>query len=478
MQIFEQEKKDGLANELAKSCSIAFELIPTKPAHDYTDELKIAFAGLPNLENIVRKIDLFYFESVLASVGWNKNDDIFDPLELWTARASPVNKKINYMHNETDIIGHMTKALVYDHNGKQVLDVTDDKNIPTNFDVVVGGFLYTFWEDKALLERMQQIIDSISQRNIAVSMECIFPGFDYGIITSDGQHKIIARAEQTSFLTKHLRRYGGTGSYEGNKVGRLLRKMVFTGNAIVNKPANPRSLILRSEASNFLGSKANINILNTSEKNIMELTNDKYEDLLKRATAADAAKDALSKTEDEYKKAAKAAKDMGDECDKMKDEDKKTKASLTSAQESLKKVSDELAVAKEVSKANEDKLTAATAKITELETQLNEAKASIAKAEADQKLVTRKTALAEREIEEAKASDILTKFANVNDELFNEVVSAFPKKAVATTTTNKDILANAQMTTATASVMSDSQKTLRQNVSAWFGTTLQSDKNK
>jgi hypothetical protein len=52
-------------------------------------------------------------------------------------------------------------------------------------------------------------------------------------------------------LTKHLRAYGGTGEYENYKVGRSLRGISFSGKGLVNKPANPRSIILQPEEDPF-----------------------------------------------------------------------------------------------------------------------------------------------------------------------------------------------------------------------------------
>ena len=54
------------------------------------------------------QIDLFYIKSVLVSTGWNKNDDVFDAAETWAARNTPEDKQFNFMHNENDIIGHIT----------------------------------------------------------------------------------------------------------------------------------------------------------------------------------------------------------------------------------------------------------------------------------------------------------------------------------------------------------------------------------
>ena len=45
-----------------------------------------------------------------------------------------------------------------------------------------------------------------------------------------GTHcKIVPRSEQTSFLTKYLRSYGGSGEYDGARIYRVLRDFTFSG---------------------------------------------------------------------------------------------------------------------------------------------------------------------------------------------------------------------------------------------------------
>ena len=77
-------------------------------------------------------------------------------------------------------------------------------------------------------------------------MECLFAGFDYAVTGADGNSKVLARSEETSFLTKHLRAYGGSGEYQGHKIGRSLKQISFSGKGLVAKPANPRSVILNA----------------------------------------------------------------------------------------------------------------------------------------------------------------------------------------------------------------------------------------
>jgi hypothetical protein len=247
MKIYKAEIKDGIAELVQSNASIAMyseveSYIPTQK------DLQVCKAIAENKN----QVDLYYMKSILASVGWNKNDDVFDAAETWKARTTPEDKQFNYMHDEKDIIGHITSASVVDDIGNRVDDINQNNQLPVYFDVVIGSVLYTSWSDQTLKGRMKDIISDIESGNTwHVSMECLFPAFDYALIDSKGENKLIKREETSAFLTKHLRAYGGGGEYNGYKIGRLLRNFSFSGVGLVKKPANPRSVILNKSKSIF-----------------------------------------------------------------------------------------------------------------------------------------------------------------------------------------------------------------------------------
>jgi hypothetical protein len=222
-----------------------------------------------------------YIKSILVSTGWNKNDDVFDSQQTWAAKQTPEDKQFNFMHNENDIIGHITGSYVVDRNGNKI--VVENDNIPQEFDIITEAVLYNSWSNPDNRERMQNIIAEIEEGKWFVSMECLFAGFDYALIDKHGSPKTVSRNEESSFLTKHLRAYGGTGEYEGYKIGRSLRDISFSGKGLVSKPANPRSVILDSskafsvllDSNNFNVSKGEINMSDTNlEKRIADLQNE------------------------------------------------------------------------------------------------------------------------------------------------------------------------------------------------------------
>lgn len=242
MKIYEAEQKDSLA-DLMVSNSIAMicDVINNDPI-EITDVINESMA---KASNRLPQEDLYYLNSILVSAGWNKNDDVFDVADLWAARDTPVDKPFNYMHEETDIIGHMIASAAMLEDGALLSEVPEV--LPDRMDLVTSAVIYKTWADPAQSDRINDLIKQIDLGKLAVSMECVFRNFDYALVGPDGTHKVLARTEDSAFLTKHLRAYGGNGVYEGYKVGRLLRDLYFTGKGLVDKPANPRSVILQTD---------------------------------------------------------------------------------------------------------------------------------------------------------------------------------------------------------------------------------------
>jgi hypothetical protein len=165
---------------------------------------------------------------------------VFGPDITWAARSTPEDKQFNFMHDENDIIGHITGSYVIDQQGNKL---SADSERPDKFDIITEAVLYNSWTNPENNDRMKNIISEIEEGKWFVSMECLFAGFDYALIDPKGNSKLVERNESSAFLTKHLRSYGGTGEYEGYKVGRALRDISFSGKGLVSKPANPRSII-------------------------------------------------------------------------------------------------------------------------------------------------------------------------------------------------------------------------------------------
>ena len=165
MKIYSHEIKDGLAELVQSQSSVAYampavlknknELTEESIKHIITDSVLKTKADKANPD----QIDLYYISSVLVSTGWNKNDDVFEASSTWAARNTPEDKQFNFMHNENDIIGHITGSYVTDRKGNIVSDDTQ----PDDFDIITEAVLYNSWTEPENRQRMQQLIAEIEE---------------------------------------------------------------------------------------------------------------------------------------------------------------------------------------------------------------------------------------------------------------------------------------------------------------------------
>lgn len=237
LPIYKAEVEAGLKEKILSTASIT-----TASSVEIVDPFECSI--LKAIAENKDQVDLYYLKSILVSTGWNKNDDVFDRSEVWSARATPEDKPFNYEHDQSQIIGHITACKAIAADGTLIPEDISIDELPSKFHISTSAVLYKFWEDLKKQEMMNNIINEIAQGKWFVSMEALFSNFDYAII--DGVNsKVVARNEDTAFLTKHLRAYGGTGIYNNLKVGRLLRNITFSGKGLVRKPANPESVILK-----------------------------------------------------------------------------------------------------------------------------------------------------------------------------------------------------------------------------------------
>lgn len=257
MKIFEQEKADGLEEKIKASASVSYAsyvepaTIPSKTKH---------VKSLASVDDS----DLYYVQSILVTTNWNKNDDIFDKAEVWSARNTPEDKPTNLEHNESDIVGHITSNWPVTMEGLLIDENSPVENLPDTYHILTGSVIYSGYSIPELKERSQKLIAEIEEGNKYVSMECFFKGFDYGLLNkSSGEYKILDRNEATAYLTKYLRSYGGLGEHDNYKIGRVLRKITFSGKGFVDKPANPDSIIFTKD-----------NLLNKNDDILLEKKDD------------------------------------------------------------------------------------------------------------------------------------------------------------------------------------------------------------
>ena len=279
MKIYKQEINDGLQeameanNRLLCSCDIveceAFDVVKEQIPSEF-------MTAKDSLENP----DLFYYKSILASTGINKNGHYFLPEYLWKAKDTAVNKRVNYEHIEHDIIGTDLQSYAIDRAGTIINNDTSLQDLPDNFDVETKGVLYRIWADSKKQKAMDSIINGVKEGKLGVSMEAIFSDFDYVLIAKDGTEEFVPRSSLTAHMSQSLKKFGGSGVYNGKTIGIVLKDFIFAGKGIVKSPANKRSIITEVEDS-----ERNIDIVdkisasvvysNTEGNNIMEINDAK-----------------------------------------------------------------------------------------------------------------------------------------------------------------------------------------------------------
>lgn len=407
IKIYQKEIDDGIGDLVKATASVAYCAEATLNKGLAADAKEV-ISDKKVLDKVIAEnkdqIDLYYLESVLVSCGWNKNDDVFMPEATWAARTTPEDKQFNFMHDENDIIGHITGSYVLGKDGKAVSK--DETEMPEDFDIITQAVLYNSWTGAENQERMKKIIAEIEEGKWYVSMECLFAGFDYALIGEEGSAKVLARDEESAFLTKHLRAYGGTGEYQGYKVGRALRNISFSGKGLVAKPANPRSIIIKSVAFE-IDHNSNFHIGEfTMADNLLEK---QLEDVRAELASAKAENEAIKAKIEEAKDKEFASQVVAFESE-IQDKD----TSIAELEESIKSTQARVAELEDALAKSQDELSVA---MKEMEEQKK--KATYEK---------RKAALAEAGLDEEEIEDSLATFDALEDEAFDAIVALVNKK--------------------------------------------------
>ncbi len=412
MKIYAQEISDGLQDMLLSNntiayCALAEKYTPSKEEKNSADEMCLTQALLDKGNE--DQIDLYYLKSILVSTGWNKNDDVFDPKELWEARNTPEDKPFNFMHDEKDIIGHITGNVAVDFDGNEIDESAEEA--PSQFNILTTSVIYTSWSDVEQKQRMQKIVSEIEEGKWFVSMECLFPEFDYALTAEDGKTSVVPRNEASAFLTKHLRSYGGTGKYQNYQVGRLLRNLSFSGKGLVSKPANPRSIIL--EGNEFFDeSKAcALDINSIKEKKMSDnVVNEQIIDLQKELAETKAANEAL--------KSELATSQTAD-----------FEETIKTLQASLDEKTAEVTELTEAGKKDAEAIQKKEDAIMKKDEEVKALKEELAIMKKKDAMMKRKADLEEAGLDAEEASATVSDFEEADDETFAKVVALMKKKA-------------------------------------------------
>jgi len=440
MEIFEQEIQDGLREKISDNSSISFQVLP-QIIHPSIDDsvVKKAIAGY--VED-GRNFDLYHISSILASVGPNKNDDWFLPEEIWAARETPIYKQVNFGHNEKDIIGVITDTALLGKDGEYVTSIDDIAKIS---DIVSHAVIWSYWEDDDLKARMEQIISDIENNKLFVSMESLFKNFDYVLVDESNAISIVKRTKETAFLSKYLRIYNkdADGTYQGRRIYRLLRNFTFSGKALVENPANGRSIISdvlyspeeASVAKDESKSSASVKPLvkeNLLTKSLAEsiMENPELVALKAELTAAKAELEAFKKSE--------AEKVIAEITELKASNDSLTKqvAELTqlaqAAKDAMDKEKVECEAAKKQACAEKDMMK------EECEAKVAEAEKVIAALKTEKVKAERLAKLASVNVDSAKAEEIMSTWASVSDDHFSKVVELYAVNKSAASSASTD----------------------------------------
>lgn len=296
MEIFQAERKAGLESLL--SCAKAVIQYET-PLDSRDLEAKTIASLIHNNKTLANynDSDLYSLNSLMVSVGWNKNEDVFLRDRVWAARNTPEDKPLNIQHQELDIIGHIIGNYVIDNDGKTIPNDLTVEELPTDFHIIASSVIYRHWTDKTRAKEVGDMIAQIQEdlenkdktkAQWFVSMECSFTGFDYAVIDESGKQYIVPRNEESAFLTARLKAYGGDGKYGQYRVGRAMKNIAFSALGLVKKPANPASVIFDGVLSFREESSSQVNeIMETvmANDNSNELLNE-YKDKIAKLEAS------------------------------------------------------------------------------------------------------------------------------------------------------------------------------------------------
>lgn len=410
IQIFQSEIDDGVADAVRSQASVAY-CLPATDVRVVKDPEWAKKTDLKALAENQDQSDLYYLETVLVSTNWNSNDDVFLPGPTWAARHTPEDKQFNFMHNEDDIIGHITGSYVVDKNGNRIQADSDDSH-PDYFDIVTRVVLYNSWGGEENRERMDKIIAEIESDEELwfVSMECLFGGFDYALKSMGSSEEfIIQRNEESAFLTKHLRAYGGDGEYDGHRVARALQRINFSGEGLVDNPANSKSTIL--DRKKVVAFTVDDNAKSTiGESKMTEAVVKEQLEALKSELATARAENAAFKAQAEEAK------------------DKAVADQIASHEEAI-------AEKDGIISGLEDAAKVAEAKIAELEKSLSDANDSIAKFEENEEKMKKEKKDEKRKAElveagvDVESADVAPLF-DLEDDAFASVLEIYKAKTV------------------------------------------------
>ena len=361
------------------------------------------------------QFDLQYIYSILATTGWNRNDDVFDKYEMWSARNTAEDKPFNKSHDPKTIIGHITGNVVVDENYELVNENSEIDILPEKFHILTSAVLYKHISsrDEKLTLDTKSLIEEIAEGKWFVSMEALFSNFDYALVNAEGKEQIVSRNEDTSFLSKHLRSYGGEGEYDGQRIGRVMRNLTFSGKGLVENPGNPESIIFKEEDSVIFKGLAQtspyVNLLVTSSSKGESSMSDNNEQ--------------VRTLEAQVSKLEARLRDMDEK--KVQSQISELEKSCADKDAEIAELTSKIAEASEASADSEkslEELSNAKAESDKLVAELKEKLETIA---AESLRTSRISVLVDKGVDKSEADSLVETFSGITDEQFDALVTKF-----------------------------------------------------
>ena len=424
IKIYAKEIEDGISEMVQANASIAYAC-PLSIADPTEDEKSRIEASLKSEASSNKgQKDLYYLDSVLVTTCWNRNDDVFNKSEVWAARSTPEDKPFNIEHDEHDIIGHITGNWIINNSGDVLSQDTAEEELPDTYHIVTSSVMYKHWTDPKLIARTKDLIEQIEAGKKFVSMECLFTDFDYALASDSGQMRTLGRNEESAFLTKHLRAYGGTGVYQGFKIGRMLKNIAFCGHGLVNKPANPSSIIFDKYNPFVAPTEGSLAIFESSQAFSQQSVLSKEE--TEMAENLDFYKNQVSELKASVNTLSEEKKTLEAQLTEAgaKEYDAKIaelQVTIAEKDETIEaQVTETEALATELTETK-TKLEEAEAKVVEVEQAKAELDAQLAQIEAEKVRASRISQLVEAGLETEEAEAAVEKFAELSDDQFEAI---------------------------------------------------------
>jgi hypothetical protein len=423
IKIYAKEIEDGISEMVQANASIAYAC-PLSIADPTEDEKSRIEASLKSEASSNKgQKDLYYLDSVLVTTCWNRNDDVFNKSEVWAARSTPEDKPFNIEHDEHDIIGHITGNWIINNSGDVLSQDTAEEELPDTYHIVTSSVMYKHWTDPKLIARTKDLIEQIEAGKKFVSMECLFTDFDYALASDSGQMRTLGRNEESAFLTKHLRAYGGTGVYQGFKIGRMLKNIAFCGHGLVNKPANPSSIIFDKYNPFVAPTEGSLAIFESSQAAQQSVLSKEETEM---ADNLDFYKNQVSELKASVNTLSEEKKELEAQLTEAgaKEYDAKIaelQVTIAEKDETIEaKVTESEALATELTETK-TKLEEAEAKVVEVEQAKAELDAQLAQIEAEKVRASRISQLVEAGLETEEAEAAVEKFAELSDDQFEAI---------------------------------------------------------